>query len=149
MVEVLFYHLTESTLEEALPGLLERSLARGWRAVVQTGTEERRDALDTHLWTFRDDSFLAHATEREAYPQDQPVLLTTGADNANGAQIRFLVDGATPPDLSAYQRAVFMFDGHDQLQLEAARGHWKTVKAAGHTVTYWQQTPDKRWQRKA
>ena len=149
MVEVLFYHLTESTLEEALPGLLERSLARGWRAVVQTGTEERRDALDTHLWTFRDDSFLAHATEREAYPQDQPVLLTTGADNANGAQIRFLVDGATPPDLSAYQRAVFMFDGHDQLQLEAAREHWKTVKAAGHTVTYWQQTPDKRWERKA
>lgn len=149
MVEVLFYHLTESTLEEALPGLLERSLARGWRAVVQTGTEERRDALDTHLWTFRDDSFLAHATERETYPQDQPVLLTTGADNANGAQIRFLVDGATPPDLSAYQRAVFMFDGHDQLQLEAARGHWKTVKAAGHTVTYWQQTPDKRWERKA
>ena len=149
MVEVLFYHLTESTLEEALPGLLERSLARGWRAVVQTGTEERRDALDTHLWTFRDDSFLAHATEREAYPQDQPVLLTTGADNANGAQIRFLVDGATPPDLSAYQRAVFMFDGHDQRQLEAARGHWKTIKAAGHTVTYWQQTPDKRWERKA
>ena len=149
MAEVLFYHLTESTLEEALPGLLERSLARGWRAVVQTGTEERRDALDTHLWTFRDDSFLAHATEREAYPQDQPVLLTTGADNANGAQIRFLVDGATPPDLSAYQRAVFMFDGHDQLQLEAAREHWKTVKAAGHTVTYWQQTPDKRWERKA
>ena len=149
MAEVLFYHLTESTLEEALPGLLERSLARKWRAVVQTGTEERRDALDTHLWTFRDDSFLAHATEREAYPQDQPVLLTTGADNANGAQIRFLVDGATPPDLSAYQRAVFMFDGHDQLQLEAARGHWKTVKAAGHTVTYWQQTPDKRWERKA
>ena len=149
MAEVLFYHLTESTLEEALPGLLERSLARGWRAVVQTGTEERRDALDTHLWTFRDDSFLAHATEREAYPQDQPVLLTTGAGNANDAQIRFLVDGATPPDLSAYQRAVFMFDGHDQLQLEAAREHWKSVKAAGHAVTYWQQTPDKRWERKA
>lgn len=149
MAEVLFYHLTESTLEEALPGLLERSLARGWRAVVQTGTEERRDALDAHLWTFRDDSFLAHATEREAYPEDQPVLLTTGAGNANGAQIRFLVDGATPPDLSAYQRAVFMFDGHDQLQLETAREHWKSVKAAGHAVTYWQQTPDKRWERKA
>ena len=61
MAEVLFYHLTESTLEEALPGLLEKSLERGWKAVVQTGTEERRDALDAHLWTFRDDSFLPHA----------------------------------------------------------------------------------------
>ena len=149
MAEVLFYHLTESTLEDALPGLLERSVERGWRAVVQTGTQERRDALDQHLWTFRDDSFLAHATDREPWPQDQPVLLTTGQGNENAADIRFLVDGAEPPDLAGYQRAVFLFDGHDAVQLEAARAHWKTMKAAGHTVTYWQQTPDRRWERKA
>ena len=149
MAEVLFYHLTESTLEDALPGLLERSVERGWRAVVQTGTEERRDVLDAHLWTFRDDSFLAHATDREAYPAEQPVLLTTGEGNQNAAQIRFLVDGASPPELSGYERAVFLFDGHDAAQLEAARGHWKTMKEAGHAVTYWQQTPDRRWERKA
>lgn len=149
MAEILFYHLTESTLEDALPGLLERSLARGWKVVVQTGSEERRDALDQHLWTFRDDAFLAHATDREPHPQEQPVLLTTGRDNVNGAKIRFLVDGAAPPDLARYDRAVFLFDGHDAAQVEAARGHWKTMKAAGHSVTYWQQTPDRRWERKA
>ncbi len=42
-----------------------------------------------------------------------------------------------------------MFDGHDNVQLEAARGQWKTQKAAGHDVTYWQQTADRRWERKA
>lgn len=149
MAEVLFYHLTESTLEDALPGLLEKSVERGWRAVVQTGTEERRDALDAHLWTFRDDSFIAHATDREPFPDEQAVLLTTSHDNMNGAQIRFLVDGAEPPDLSVYARAVFMFDGHDAMQLEAARGHWKLMKTHGHSVTYWQQTPERRWERKA
>jgi DNA polymerase-3 subunit chi len=149
MADILFYHLTESTLEEALPGLLERSVERGWRAVVQTGTEERRDALDQHLWVFRDDSFLAHATDREAYPAEQPILLTTDGGNPNAAQIRFLVDGASPPELSGYERAVFLFDGHDAAQLEAARGHWKTMKEAGHAVTYWQQTRDRRWERKA
>lgn len=149
MTEVLFYHLTESTLEEALPGLLERSLSRGWRAVVQTGSEERRDALDQLLWTFRDDSFLAHATDREPHAADQPVLLTTGDANGNSAQIRFLVDGAVPPALDGYERVVFMFDGHDEPQIEAARGHWKSVKAAGHDATYWQQSPDRRWERKA
>lgn len=149
MAEVLFYHLTESTLEDALPGLLERSVGRGWRAVVQTGGEERRDALDQHLWTFRDDSFLAHGTDREPYAAEQPVLLTTGEANANGAAIRFLVDGAVPPDLAGYERAVFLFDGHDAEQLETARGHWKAMKAAGHTVTYWQQGADRRWERKA
>ena len=149
MAEVLFYHLTESTLEDALPGLLERSVGRGWRAVVQTGGEERRDALDQHLWTFRDDSFLAHGTDREPYAAEQPVLLATGEANANGAAIRFLVDGAVPPDLAGYERAVFLFDGHDAEQLETARGHWKAMKAAGHTVTYWQQGADRRWERKA
>lgn len=149
MAEVLFYHLTESTLEEALPGLLERSIGRGWRVVVQTGSEERRDALDTHLWTFRDDSFLAHATDREPHTAEQPILLTTGQDNSNAARIRFLVDGAVPPALDEYDRAVFMFDGHDAMQVESARDHWKAMKTAGHTVTYWQQGPDRRWERKA
>jgi DNA polymerase-3 subunit chi len=149
MTEVLFYHLTESTLEDALPGLLERSLSRGWRAVVQAGSEERRDALDQHLWTFRDDSFLAHGTDREAHPADQPVLLTLAAANPNAAQVRFFVDGAEPGAVDGYERAVFLFDGHDAAQLEAARGHWKTMKAAGHEVTYWQQTADRRWERKA
>lgn len=149
MAEVLFYHLTESTLEDALPGLLERSLQRGWKAVVQTGSEERRDSLDAHLWTFRDDSFLAHGSDREPHASDQPVVLTTGGGNPNSAEIRFLVDGASPPDIGPYQRAVFLFDGHDAAQLEGAREHWKTMKAAGHTVTYWQQTADRRWERKA
>lgn len=149
MAEVLFYHLTESTLEEALPPLLEKSLQRGWRVVVQAGAEERRDALDAHLWVYRDDAFLAHGTDRDPYPADQPVLLTTRADNPNAAQIRFMVDGAEPPDLSAYDRVVFVFDGHDAQQLEAARGHWKSVRAAGHEVTYWQQAADRRWERRA
>ena len=149
MAEILFYHLTESTLEEALPGLVEKSLQRGWKAVIQTGSDERRDALDAHLWTFRDDSFLAHGTDREPFPADQPVLLTTGEGNANAAQIRFVVDGATPPDLTSYKRAVFLFDGHDAAQLDAARTHWKALKAANHDVTYWQQASDRRWERKA
>lgn len=149
MTDVLFYHLTESTLEEALPALLERSLDRGWRAVVQTGSEERRDTLDVHLWTWRDDAFLAHGTDMEPHVEHQPVLLTTRAENPNGAHIRFMVDGAAPPPLADYERAVFMFDGHDAFQLEQAREHWKSIKAEGHPVTYWQQTPEKRWERKA
>lgn len=149
MTEVLFYHLTETTLDEALPPLVERSLARGWKAVVQAGSEERRDALDLHLWTFRDDSFVGHGTDRDAHAADQPVLLTAGQGDGNGAAIRFMVDGAEPPPLYRYERAVFLFDGHDEAQLAAARAQWKAQKAAGHAVTYWQQTPDRRWEKRA
>jgi DNA polymerase-3 subunit chi len=113
------------------------------------GSPERRDALDQHLWTYRDDSFLAHGGEHEPFAARQPVLLTCGEGNPNGAQIRFLVDGVAPPDLEGYDRAVFMFDGHDEAQVAQARGHWQAVKAAGHAATYWRQTPDRRWERKA
>lgn len=149
MAEVLFYHLTESTLEEALPPLLEKSVERGWKVVVQTGSEERRNALDTHLWTFRDDSFLGHGLDGDPRAADQPIVLTVSTDNANAASVRFVVDGAEPPPLDGYERGVFMFDGHDQTQLDLARTQWKRMKDAGHTVTYWQQTDGRRWEGKA
>ncbi|PTM98810.1 DNA polymerase III subunit chi [Mycoplana dimorpha] len=149
MSEILFYHLTESKLEDALPPLLDKSLERGWRVIVQTGTAERRDALDTHLWTYRDESFLPHGTDEQPQAADQPVLLTTGPENPNAATVRFIVDGADPPPLDAYARVIFMFDGHDQDELEAARGYWKRLKGEGHQLTYWQQNHDGRWVKKA
>ncbi|MCF3641494.1 DNA polymerase III subunit chi [Rhizobium sp. TRM95111] len=149
MSEVLFYHLTESRLEDALPSLVDKSLERGWRVAVQTGTPERRDALDAHLWTFRDDSFLPHGTDEQAFAADQPVLLTASPGNPNGATIRFLVDGAEPPSLDGYERVIFLFDGHDQPELDAARAHWKRLKGEGHQLTYWQQTNEGRWVKKA
>lgn len=148
MAEVLFYHLTDSTLEAVLPGLVERSLARGWRAVIQTGSDERRDALDAHLWTYQEESFLGHGTDRDPYPADQQVFLTCSSANPNGAAIRFLCDGAISDDAAAYARVVVMFDGHDSEQVAGARGQWKLLKAAGHDVTYWQQVGG-RWEKKA
>jgi DNA polymerase III subunit chi len=149
MTEVLFYHLTESKLEDALPALLEKSVERGWRVVLQTVGEERRDLLDQHLWTYREDSFLPHGTDRGEMPGEQSVLLTVTGDNANGATVRFLVDGAEPPDLDGYERVVFMFDGYDAAQLEGARTQWKSLKSGGHRLTYWQQSAEGRWVKKA
>lgn len=147
--EVLFYHLQRAPLERVLPDLLERSLQRGWRAVVQASTSERLDALDTMLWTYRDESFLPHGTAREGDAERQPVYLTTAEDNPNGAAIRFFVEGADAADLAPYERAVYLFDGHDPDAVDRARGQWTAAKAAGHAVTYWQQNERGRWEKKA
>ncbi|OCW55823.1 DNA polymerase III subunit chi [Hoeflea olei] len=149
MAEVLFYHLTESRLEDALPPLLEKSLERGWRVSVHLGSEERCSALDNHLWTYREDSFLPHGVAQGPHATRQPVLLTQAPEAANGATVRFVADSAEIPDLDGVERLVMMFDGHDQIQLDAARRQWKELKSGGHTLTYWQQTPDRRWQKKA
>lgn len=147
--EVYFYHLEHRSLESVLPELLERTLKRGWRAVVQAGSPEQVEALNTHLWTYADDSFLPHGAARDGTPERQPIYLTYGDDNPNGAQVRFLADGAEFADLSGYQRAVFLFDGRNEDALSRARQQWKAVKAAGLTATYWQQSEAGKWEKKA
>jgi len=150
MTEVLFYRLKGQRLEQVLPALLQKSLERGWRVIVQAASEERIEALDAHLWTWRDDAFLPHGTWREPDAPEQPVLLTPNGENPNRAAVRFLVEGAEwPADAAAYQRLVLLFDGDDPDALTAAQERWVKVKNDGFEVTYWQADENGRWQRQA
>jgi DNA polymerase-3 subunit chi len=149
LTEILFYHLDRQPLERVLPELLEKCLDRGWRSVVQLGSEERCEAIDAHLWTYRDEGFLPHGTAKDGHAVAQPVWLTTRDDNPNGATVRFLADGAGLPDAASYARIVMLFDGNDNDAVDRARAAWTAVKAAGHEATYWQQSERGRWERKA
>lgn len=150
MTEILFYHLQHQPLERVLPTLVERSLARQWRVAIQASSEERLQALDDGLWTYADDSFLPHGTDREQDAGGLPVVLTLAEANPNAASIRFLVEGSPlPADAEAYARICVLFDGTDQDRLLHARTQWKEAKEAGHSLAYWQQDDDGRWQKKA
>ncbi len=149
MTEILFYHLEHQPLERVLPSLVEKTLGRGWRAVIQAGSQERVEALDTLLWTYREESFLPHGTKSDGNAAAQPVYLTSDEDNPNGAQVRFLVDGAETGELTAYARVVYLFDGRDAAAVARAREQWKGARASGSDVTYWQQSAEGRWEKKA
>ena len=146
MAELWFYHLERSELERALPPLLEKCLQRGWRAIVRGGSEERLDALDATLWTYKDESFLPHGRDK---PERQPVYLTSQGGNPNGASVLFLIDGAEPGDLSGFERACLMFDGRDQVALESARARWKDAKEAGIIASYWRESASGKWEKQA
>lgn len=147
MTEILFYHLETQPLERVLPVLLEKSLERGWHVVVEAGSEERADAIDHALWTYRDDSFLPHSRSGGDADHLQPVLITTRPHNPNNAEVRFFVDRAVPQTGEGYQRVVFMFSGHDPDAVTEARTAWKALRD-GNEVTYWQQEPGGRWVKK-
>jgi DNA polymerase-3 subunit chi len=150
VTDILFYHLQHQPLERVLPVLLEKSVERGWKVAVEATTPERVDALDALLWTYSDESFLAHGTDREADAAVQPVLITTASGRPNGATVRFLVDGAAlPEDVDTYERIVLLFDGNDPDALDQARAQWKAAKAGGHACTYWQQGETGRWEKRA
>ena len=145
-----FYHLQRQSLEAVLPALLARSRERGWRALVRVGTEARMAALDDHLWSFSDESFLPHGTDREADAADQPVLLTLGEANPNGAAILLVADGAgLPPRIEGFERVALLLDGRDEDAVAGARETWRRLKQEGHAITYWQQDDTGRWQKRA
>ncbi|WP_338723196.1 DNA polymerase III subunit chi [Devosia sp. XK-2] len=147
MAEVLFYHLEARPLEAVIPLLLEKTLERGWRAVVEVGSRERAEALDAHLWTYRDDSFLPHGLAGDDAEAMQPILITTEADNPNAAAVRFFADGAVPQSGEGYERLVYMFSGHDPDAVQTARDAWVALRG-DNDVTYWQQEASGRWVKK-
>jgi DNA polymerase-3 subunit chi len=152
VTEVLFYHLERRGLDDVLPGLIEKTLERGWRGLIRCESADRAQAIDSLLWTYDEQSFLPHAQLGDGAAARQPVLITTEDSNENGAHVMFLVGGAKPPAwdgdaVSRLTRVVLLFDGRDEAALARARGAWTSAKSAGHAATYWKETPSGRWEK--
>ena len=149
MTEIRFYHLTRRPLEDTLPVMLDRTVNRDHRrAVVLAGSEERVEALNAHLWTYKDRGFLPHGSKRDGFAARQPVWLTTADENPNGSDVLFLTDGARSEKVSDYELACELFDGNDPEAVAAARERWAAYKRAGHKLTYWQQTDRGGWEKR-
>jgi DNA polymerase III subunit chi len=154
MTEVLFYHLAHRSLDDVLPSLVEKTLERGWRALLRAESADRAAAIDALLWTYNDQTFLPHAQIGDGDVARQPVLITVEEDNVNAANVLFLVGGAQPPAwdgelAKSLTRIVLMFDGRDGDALTAARAAWKDAKAAGHDATYWKESPSGKFEKQA
>ncbi|MEX2450817.1 MAG: DNA polymerase III subunit chi [Rhodospirillales bacterium] len=148
MTEISFYHLQRSSLEQALPRLLEKTLEGGKRAVVMMGSTERVETLNNVLWTYQKDSWLPHGSAKDGNAEDQPVWLTAEDENPNGASFLFLTDGARSGQVASFERCFELFDGNDEGAVLSARERWKLYQEAGHAVTYWSQNERGGWEKK-
>ena len=149
MGEVRFYHLTERPLERALPVMLEKSLERAWRVVIQGTAEDRLERLSKVLWSR--EGFLPHGTRADGHAARQPIWMTGGADRPNSPNALFLIDGADarPEEMAAMEMTAILFNGADADAVEFARNQWRAVTATKLKAVYWQETPQGGWIRKA
>jgi DNA polymerase-3 subunit chi len=145
-MEIRFYHLQRTSVEQVLPSLLERAYGQGMRSVV-VGEVQRLKSLDALLWTYRPDSFLPHGLANEDYAEAQPILLAPSIQNPNNATVLFLLEDADIADASGFTLCCQLFDGNDETVVAAARQRWKALKDSDHTLTYWQQT-ETGWEKK-
>lgn len=149
MAEVRFYHLQRARLEDVLPVILERAYERKHRILLLAASEERIQALNALLWTYKPESFLPHGTAKEGDPDLQPIYLSTEATNLNHADLLVVIEGVPYPNLASYQMVVDIFDGNDEDILRRTREKWKNLKGRGHRLIYYQQTPSGKWEEQA
>ncbi len=151
MSEIRFYHLERQSLDQILPIILGKALQNGHRILVKAPHANEVERLNTHLWTYNENAFLPHGSAKDKIDnlQDQPIFLTDQDENANKADVLILTNGCESPHLNDYTLICDMIDGRDEQAVSAARTRWKTYKDAEHDVTYWQQTPQGSWEKKA
>lgn len=147
--ELWFYHLERQPLQAVLPVLVEKTLARGWRALLRFSTPERLETIDSALWTYREESFLPHGSARDGYAGRQPAFLTLEDANPNGAAVLFLLEAAEEREPERYSRVIRLFDGADEEAKTLARSEWKRAKAADFEVSYWRQDASGAWKKSA
>ncbi|MGI4818504.1 MULTISPECIES: DNA polymerase III subunit chi [unclassified Brevundimonas] len=147
--EIWFYHLERSSLDQVLPGLLEKTLQRGWRALVRVKDAASIDDIDEKLWTYRPASFLPHGRSGGEFDAVQPILISDTGENLNSAQALFIVDDSELGSTTEFSRCFIIFDGRDEQSLQHARGRWKALRGADADLAYWRQSEEGRWERAA
>lgn len=150
MGTVMFFHLMQSAPADTLTVNAPRALTQGWRVMVRGTDLAALERLDSQLWLKGgDESFLPHGVEGGPHDADQPVLLGLGRP-VNGAKVLALVDGAGAEDaeIAVMERVWVLFDGQDEVRLQAARAQWKAMVAAGHAAQYWSEESG-HWEKKA
>lgn len=150
MGAVYFYHLTQRPVEDTLAVLLGKARQAGWRVAVRGTDPDRLAWLDEKLWLGADDGFLPHGLAGGPHDADQPILLATGSTDANNPSCVMSVDSAdvTPEEINGMERVCILFDGHDDMAVQHARGQWKTLTGAGCSAQYWSEESG-RWEKKS
>jgi len=149
-VRIDFYHLSKSSLDEALPKLASKAYESGKRIKIKVGGELRVDFLSSLLWTFDEESFLPHGVKKDGFADMQPIYLSSDDENPNGATLLFAVDGAdiNLENTQGFERILYIFDSNNENELSKARTTWLAFKGNAGERHYWQQTPAGSWQEK-
>jgi DNA polymerase-3 subunit chi len=141
---VRFYHLLSSPLDKALPKLMEAAYQNGVKTLIH-GREDQVETLDRAIWTYHPGKFIPHGTDRDPYPDEQPICLSTGFTPINDATLLVIVNGVLYEGTHIFTRLFDVFDGTDDEAVIAARARWATYKEKGCGLEYFRQQEDGSW----
>ena len=140
-----FYHLLSTSLERAVPKLMEKALGAGNRIVILVNSERMLKTMSDALWSNDAASFLPHGSAKDGHSSVQPIYLALADENPNGADILCVLDGSLPASIDRYSKVLDVFDGANESDVAAARKRWAHYKNLGLALQYVKQQPGGGW----
>jgi DNA polymerase III subunit chi len=145
-MQVDFYHLGSTPLEQVIASISQKLLGDGKRLLVIAEDQGLLGRLDRMLWDQGPTSFLPHALAGGSEDARQPILLAGQTDAPNLARNILIADGQWREAALTFDRVFYLFDA---ATLEAARLAWKLLAGReGVERRYWAQV-DGRWKQQA
>ena len=142
-MQVDFYHLASTAPARVIARIAGRIVADGGRLLVVAADADQAGALDEALWDVGPESFLPHGRADQPGAADQPVLIATAAEAANGARHIALADGVWRDEALDFDRAFHLFD---DVTIGDARAAWKALAGRDGVIrNFWKQDEGGRW----
>ena|ERR1700677_133376 len=145
MAIINFYHLTSGDHEKAACQLLEKCYKSNYKVVARACNEEVQESLNKALWIFAQKSFIPHGSKQDPMPAAQPIYITGGPENPNGANVLLLL-GTFEGIYEEFDRIFVMFDGTNQLMISQAKEVMTKLGTSQNQVAYYRQT-NEGWKR--
>ena len=144
-----FYHLRDADMATPLAMLAHKTVSSGHKLLI-LAQKDSHAAISERLWSFRPDSFLAHAAdENEGHEYAQIWLTSDVAANQIDARFLALTAGLEPPEVKKFERVFNLFDGTSEQAVSAARDSWKRWSGTDDiTCRYFAQNDQGSWSQK-
>ena len=149
LLNIDFYHLRNADLATPLAMLALKTVASGHKLLI-LAQKNNHVAISERLWTFRPDSFLAHAADQNEGHEHAKIWLTSDvAVNLIDARFLAITTGLEPPEVQKFDRVFYLFDGTSEVAVSAARDSWKRWSGTQDvTCRYFVQDDQGRWSQK-
>lgn len=135
-IQVDFYLLSEDNPDAFLVlacRLLEKAYHQKLAAWVWCSNDTDAAALDSRLWTFKEESFVPHARYDEARSERAPIEIATDYPPLSTAQLLVNLSSEIVQPLPGLERIIEIVPPKE-IEKEKSRTHYRAYRQAGYNI---------------
>ena len=136
MTQVDFYILDENANGNRFTlacRLAEKIYHQGRRVFINTQSQDEARHMDRLLWTFRQGSFVPHASLEKANPSTTPVIIGCSGEAGNENDVLINLTHQVPNFFSRFERVAELIDREADIK-SAGRQRFKFYRDRGYPL---------------